>query len=1206
MHKKSHYIFRKEEMAEVIMPEEHKILRAYILKEVGDKDRQTIEERLVTDGDFFRELLLVEEMVVQDYADGKLSAAQRAAFDECFLISEENRSKVRFARALRKYISETEDAGLPEKKPPFFDFLKTLLSSPVTAVIVVSTILSIGGFWIWKSYSSNPTESLIALKEAFRAERPFEARIADLDYAPQKNTRGSGDENKIDKIKLDLAARTALKAVNDDASAESLHDLGRVYLTEKKFDEAIEQLEKASPLASDNAKLHNDLGAALLEKAKISTEEKKLNLGKAGEAFSKAIELDKTLLDPYFNLALTLENLGLPNEAREAWQKYLDLDPSSKWAKEAREKIETLETAKPVSKTKEEVLQEFLEAKKSGDQEKAWRILSRTKEIPGKLIPQQIIFSLVDAKANGDTNKAKEASDALVYAGKLEKERSGDLYWRDLASYYQNLPDDKISSIKQAQDHVREGYRLWDEKKFEQSSESLKKAVELFTQAENDLDTRICEYLILNNLFQLNDVKKSNELYLKLAESSQSQNYKWIATQSYTRLAYGAGSENKLSKSIEYINKALELARQTDDLYNRQRLFSLLADRYRQLGRLELSLKYSEKSLEIANLPEASRRQKWTDYDVASQIFFAKRFYKTAGFYQKEALRLAHELNATSFEQISSFYLGMIYSAGGQFAEAEPFFSKSIQIAERLEDSPVRTKNLALAKLRYADFKRDSGKYDEALALYDEVNGFHSSSEFQREKYACQKGRLLCYIQMRDDAAVQAQLAEILEILKTYRRDIFEEQNRNAFFDQNQNVYDLAVNYEYDKGNYEKAFNYSEDSRSRSLLDLINSDETIADSGSDAEVKFLTPSSEPLKISEIQPQIPEQVQLLQYGVLKDKVVIWLITGKDFQTVHTEVNVQELRDTMFSYLDLLKSYDDAGKDKEIELSRKLYRILIAPVEEKLDRQKKICLIPDKFLFHLPFAALIPEKTDRYLIYDYEIFYAPSATVFLLNTDEARKHKNISNETLLSIGNPAFSQKNYPDLPNLPSAEKEVAEIKDLYENSVPLTGPAANRENVKQNLTKSAVIHFAGHYVVNEQNSSQSGFILAEKDDLDKSKSLFTNSEILNMEFSNTKLIVLSACQTGVERFYQGEGIIGAARTFLAKKVPLVVASQWAVDSDSTKDLMISFHRHRKRENLSTTAALRKAQLEMLSVQDKEFQRPYFWAGFMTLGGYAEF
>ena len=55
-----------------------------------------------------------------------------------------------------------------------------------------------------------------------------------------------------------------------------------------------------------------------------------------------------------------------------------------------------------------------------------------------------------------------------------------------------------------------------------------------------------------------------------------------------------------------------------------------------------------------------------------------------------------------------------------------------------------------------------------------------------------------------------------------------------------------------------------------------------------------------------------------------------------------------------------------------------------------------------------------------------------------------------------------------------------------------------------------------------------------------------------------------------------------ARPFLVAGVPLVVASLWPVDSDSTAELMIIFHKHRKLDNLSTAQALRRAQLELLS------------------------
>lgn len=1168
---------------------EQEKLRSYILGDIGNEELPAIEERLIADEVYFQELEMAEETLIQDYVDENLGLAEREKFEKRVLNSEENRARVRFARAFRKSADEN-----PPKKPIFFDALKAFFLSPIPAACTVLIILAISGLLIWKNLSDR-SEVLTALNKAYRTERPIESRITDFDYAPTKNTRGNEAE-KTDKTQLDLAKTLALRGVAENPSAENLHALGRVYLTEKEFDKAIEQFERAVKLAPNNAKLRNDLGVALMEKAKTQDEGKLENLAKANEEFAKAIELDKSLLDTYFNQALCLQTMPGSPQAKEAWQKYLQLDSDSKWADEARKNLETLETDKPVSKTKEQILHEFLEAKQSGERERAWQTLSKNREIPDKLIPQQLTFLFVDGKANGDEAKANEALEALIYAGKLEEEESGDLYWRDLAAYYKKVSEDKIPVLKQAQDYVREGYELRASRKLEKSSQSLKNAVRLFAKAGNNLETKICDFFIINHLFHLNKIEESNKLYLEMAESSRSPHYKWIATQAYVRLAYATGAENRISKSIEYADSALELANETEDLYNLQRIFSILADRYRYIGRFDLSIKFSERSLNIALLPEASKRQKWTDYDVITQILFAQHFYKTADSYQKEALLLSRDIKEKYFEQVSNFYLGMICSADGRNDNAESYFNESIDIAKTFEDEEIRIKNLALAKLKYADFKRSLGKHEEAIAIYQEVNEFHSESEFQREKFACQKGQLLSYIQLKDENAIEKELSAILDMFKKYRKEILEEQNRNVFFDQKHDVYDLAVDYEFDKSDYEKAFSYTEESRARSLLDLINSDKT--DPATDSQL---------LKLPDIQAQIPERVQLLQYSVLQDKVIIWLITKESFQTKYAEIGIEELKEAVFSYLNLLNYHEVSNAQKESELSEKLYKILVSPIEEKLDTQKEICLIPDKFLFHLPFASLVSPENQRYLISDYNIFYAPSANVFLASTREAQERKNNSVETLLSIGNPAFSQKNYPDLPKLPSAEKEVSEINEFYSKPIRLIGLEATKREVKQNFTKSSVIHFAGHYSVNEQIPSLSGLVLAEKEKLgEKENSLLTNYEILGTNLLQTRLIVLSACKTGVEGFYQGEGIIGASRTFLAGKVPLVVASQWAVDSEATKELMIEFHRYRKVEKLPTVAALRKAQLAILNAQDKKFRHPYFWAAFMTLGGYAEF
>jgi CHAT domain-containing protein len=75
---------------------------------------------------------------------------------------------------------------------------------------------------------------------------------------------------------------------------------------------------------------------------------------------------------------------------------------------------------------------------------------------------------------------------------------------------------------------------------------------------------------------------------------------------------------------------------------------------------------------------------------------------------------------------------------------------------------------------------------------------------------------------------------------------------------------------------------------------------------------------------------------------------------------------------------------------------------------------------------------------------------------------------------------------------------------------------------------------------------------------------------------------------------------------LASGAPLVVASQWQVDSDATAELMKNFHRYRRQEKMPTAAALRYAQIDMLKSDDSHFRMPYFWAAFAVFGGYTEF
>jgi CHAT domain-containing protein len=226
----------------------------------------------------------------------------------------------------------------------------------------------------------------------------------------------------------------------------------------------------------------------------------------------------------------------------------------------------------------------------------------------------------------------------------------------------------------------------------------------------------------------------------------------------------------------------------------------------------------------------------------------------------------------------------------------------------------------------------------------------------------------------------------------------------------------------------------------------------------------------------------------------------------------------------------------------------------------------------------------------------LFYAPSASLLVLATENARQKERVRNENLLSVGNPDFDREENPNLADLQAAEAEAKTIAGGYRQPLELLGGEATKEKFLRNFASVEVIHFAGHFVANRQSPGNSKLLFAGGD--------LRSSELGTYKLPKAKLVLLSACETGFERYDKSEGAIGIARTFLALGAPLVIATQWKVDSEPTKDLMIAFHRNRKEKAMTSAESLRRAQLEMLS-SDKT-KAPFYWAAFSLFGGYANY
>src|SRR6185369_13942660 len=134
-----------------------------------------------------------------------------------------------------------------------------------------------------------------------------------------------------------------------------------------------------------------------------------------------------------------------------------------------------------------------------------------------------------------------------------------------------------------------------------------------------------------------------------------------------------------------------------------------------------------------------------------------------------------------------------------------------------------------------------------------------------------------------------------------------EEQNRNSYFDAEQSVYDIAISYAYSRGDKRRAFDYSEQSRGRSLLDLLTHRIKAGTAGTEPEVLVDAVASS-LNLEALQAQLPSRTQVVQYTVLKDRLLIWFITSTQFEVREKSVPAAELNSLVLDYVSLLTRND----------------------------------------------------------------------------------------------------------------------------------------------------------------------------------------------------------------------------------------------------------------------------------------------------------
>jgi CHAT domain-containing protein len=268
------------------------------------------------------------------------------------------------------------------------------------------------------------------------------------------------------------------------------------------------------------------------------------------------------------------------------------------------------------------------------------------------------------------------------------------------------------------------------------------------------------------------------------------------------------------------------------------------------------------------------------------------------------------------------------------------------------------------------------------------------------------------------------------------------------------------------------------------------------------------------------------------------------------------------------------------------SRKMYSLLVGPVEKALAGNRELIVVPDGVLAYVPFETL---TGDGPLVAKFAIAYAPSASA--LAGLRTRAGAGVGG-TLLALGDPVYGPA--AGLAKLPNTRGEVTAIGALFgagERRIYLGAEAKVGQLKGADLLGVRYLHVAAHGVLDEEAPGRSGVVLSD--------GVLEVPEILRLRM-RAEMVTLSACQTGLGKVLAGEGVMGLSRAFLFAGARSVVVSLWNVNDAATAELMKAFYGNLKR-GVGAAEALRLAKLGLANGAQRAWRHPYFWAGFVFVG-----
>lgn len=736
--------------------------------------------------------------------------------------------------------------------------------------------------------------------------------------------------------------------------------------------------------------------------------------------------------------------------------------------------------------------------------------------------------------------------------------------------------------------------------------------------------------------------------YERTAGLAEQQGNQALAARAWGAAAFVAGRLGLFQKAILSGTRSIALFRGAaelgpGDLGRRASVYAHLGVAYRAVGDLPQARQVLEEGLGFAETQLSGRPGFAVGVlsNALAKVAYAQRDYETAlarnsaaaQLFQDATARLPHRaperLRTNMRRQAAQSLVGVGWAqlALGHLDEAEAAFDRALKYARLVGLRSVEVEvlhgqgSLALSR---QDWSKALTLYQQSAVLATQVNRTGALPWLRQGEARALRG-----LGRVDEALVAAR--EAVRSVEGLRAELGGSDLRSGYLEDKQGIYQQAVRLALQAQRPDEAFSLAERSRARAFLDLLGSQTTLSKGRTralvDEEVRLRSRLAEaqaslqeiggpeeskrarelmeaadrdyrsflervrkenleqaalmtvePVTLLEIQGLLPEGTTLLEYLVGDGDVIVWAVDRQHAKVVQIPGDRQSLIRQVRAFRAALARQERLA-DVQAQ-AEALYRRLLGPARVEI-RGDRLLIVPHGVLHYLPFAAL-RSPAGRWVVEDFALGTLPSASVLRYLGDKGVGAPGRA----LVVGNPDVGA-----ALALPWAEREALMVGQHQRGATVLTRGDATESDVKKLLESAGLAHFATHGELSEVDPLSSALLLVPGGGEDGRLEV---RELFGLDL-RARLVVLSACETGLGKLSRGDELVGLQRAFLYAGTPAVVTTLWRVDDRASYELVRGFYD--LLEQAGPVKALRQAQLETM----RTFPHPFMWAGFSLTG-----